>query len=466
MRTRTDRRAFLKTASSGFGGLALAGLLAEEAGAAVKPGTVRDPIRSVVFCFMDGGPSHVDTFDPKPELAKRQGEAIGDRAVSKRSQSTAGRVWMGSPWRFQQHGEGRLWVSDLLPHMAACADDLCVIRSLVGELPLHGQQNLLLHTGRVTGQAPSLGAWVSYGLATGNADLPGYVLLNNDWIPNGGLENFGSAFLPATHGATTLRAKGVPVDDIVPGDPPAVQRRKLDLLALQDHDFAAASAERSVIESAVKNYETAFRMQTAVPRIADVGSESPATRRLYGLDRPDDYQKFYALQCLRARRLVEAGVRFVEVTCPLTHANNSPWDQHGEIKKYHSQNALITDQPVAALITDLKQRGLLDSTLVVWAGEMGRTPHTPKVGETSGRDHHVDGYSIALAGGGFRGGFAFGKTDDFGNSVVEDPLTIHDVHATILHRLGLDHERLTFRHGGRDHRLTDVHGRVVTELFA
>ncbi|MFO0953010.1 MAG: DUF1501 domain-containing protein [Isosphaeraceae bacterium] len=459
---RVGRREWLRTASCGFGWLAFSGLQAIEA----KEAAPRARAKSVVFCFMDGGPSHVDIFDPKPELTARQGQPIGKSAVSKRSQSSAERVWMGSPWRFRQRGESGLWVSDLLPFMADCADDLCVVRSLVGEQPLHGQQSLLLHTGRVTGQAPSIGSWVSYGLASGNADLPGYVLLNNDWIPNGGFENFASAYLPASHAATMLRAKGVPMDDIVPGDPRAVQRRKLDLLAMQDRAFAAGAAEGSVIESAVANYETAFRMQTAIPAVADVSGESAATRRLYGLDRGDDYERFYALQCLRARRLVEAGVRFVEITCPLTHPNNSPWDQHGQLVKYHEQNARITDQPVAALILDLKQRGLLDETIVVWAGEMGRTPHTPKVTSTAGRDHHVDGYSIALAGGGFRGGYAFGKTDDFGNSVAENPLTIHDVHATILHQLGIDHTRLTFRYGGRDQRLTDVHGRVVRELLA
>ena len=459
------RRDFLSSASCGFGMLALAGLLADEATAQEKADKPRARAKSIIFCFMDGGPSHVDTFDPKPELSKRQGQAIGKDAVSKKSQSAAGRVWMGSPWKFHQRGASGLWVSDLLPEIAACADDLCVVHSLVGEQPLHGQQTLLLHTGRVTGQAPSFGSWVSYGLASGNANLPGYVLLNNDWIPNGGFENFASAYLPAAHTATTLRARGVAVDDIVPGDPPAIQRRKLDLLAEQDHGFAAGSADGEAIESAIQNYETAFRMQSAVPEVADVAAESPATRRLYGLDRPDDFERFYSLQCLRARRLVERGVRFVEITCPLTHPNNSPWDQHGELKKYHSQNAAITDRPVAALITDLKQRGLLDSTIVVWAGEMGRTPHTPAVSATAGRDHHVNGYTIFLAGGGFKGGFAYGKTDDFGNSVAENPLMIHDVHATILHQLGLDHERLTFRYGGREQRLTDVHGRVVTELI-
>ena len=464
------RREFLQTASGGFGLLALAGLMADRAYAG--PATeaplphFAPKARHVILCFMDGGPSHVDTFDHKPTLTARQGEAIGEGAVSKLSQSTAGRVWLGSPWEFRQRGQSGLWVSDLLPHIAGCADDLCVVRSLVGIQPLHGQQALLLHTGRVTGQAPSFGSWATYGLGTENEDLPGYVLLNNDWIPNGGFENFSSAFLPATHAATLLRAKGDTVDNVTPGDPPALQRRKLDLLRAQDETFGQDAPERDTIESAIGNYETAFRMQTAVPRVADVSDESAETRRLYGLDGANDYQRYYGLQCLRARRLVEAGVRFVEITCPLTHANNSPWDQHGNIKQYHEENALITDQSVGALIVDLKRRGLLEDTVVIWAGEMGRTPHTPAVSDTCGRDHHVNGYSIFLAGGGFRGGMAFGQTDEFGNQVVEQPLTIHDIHATVLHQLGLDHERLTFRYGGRDVSLTDVHGRVVTELLA
>jgi hypothetical protein len=415
---------------------------------------------------MDGGPSHVDTFDHKPALTQQQGKPIGDSAVSKLSQSSASRVWLGSPWGFRPRGQSGLVVSDLLPHLAELADDLCVVRSLVGVQPLHGQQDLLLHTGRVTGQAPSFGSWISYGLGTENENLPGYVLLNNDWIPNGGYENFSSAFLPATHAAMLLRAKGETVDNIVPRDVLDVQRRKLALLRLQDETFASDSPQHDVIEAAIHNYETAFRMQDSIPSVAAVDGESQYTRRLYGLDRPDDHQKYYSLQCLRARRLIEAGVRFIEITCPLTHANNSPWDQHASLKQLHGENALITDQPVAALLRDLKQRGLLDETIVIWGGEMGRTPHTPNINETCGRDHHVNGYSIFLAGGGFRGGMAFGRTDEFGNSVVEDPLTIHDIHATVLHQLGLDHERLTYHFGGREVSLTDVHGRVVRELIA
>ena len=461
-----SRRTFLRSASNGFGMLALAGLMAErsDAGLAHRP-HFAPKAKHVVFCFMDGGPSHVDTFDYKPLLTEHEGTRIGDTAVSKLSQSNASRVWLGSPWKFRKRGQSGLWVSDLLPQAAELADELCVVRSLVGKQPLHGQQALLLHTGRETGRAPSLGSWTSYGLGTENDSLPGYVLLNNDWIPNGGYENFASSFLPATHGATLLRAKGAAVDNIVPTDSLAIQRRKLDLLRDQDRQFAAASADEQAIEAAIGNYETAFRMQSAIPHVADISQETEATRRLYGLDTDNEHKKYYSLQCLRARRLVESGVRFIEITCPLTHANNSPWDQHGNIKKYHEENAMITDQAVAALIVDLKQRGLLEDTIVVWAGEMGRTPHTPAISPTCGRDHHVNGYSIFLAGGGFRGGMAFGQTDDFGNSVVENQLTIHDVHATILHQLGLDHERLTFRFGGRDVSLTDVHGRVVREIL-
>lgn len=459
------RRDWLRHSSAGFGWLALAGLAGTE-GRAATGITHRPRAKNIIFCFMDGGPSHVDTFDPKPALTKYQGEAIGAGAVTKRSQSNASRVWLGSPWEFHQRGQSGLWVSDLFPRLAGVADKLCVVRSMVGELPLHGAQNLLLHTGRILGQAPSLGAWVSYGLGTENRNLPGYVVLNNDWVPNGGLENFGSSFLPASHQATQLRAKGTPVDNIAPAVAAANQRRQLGLLAAQDRAFAARVSDPAAIEGAIANYETAYRMQSAVPAIADIDGEPDHIKKLYGLDSTDEHQRFYATQALRARRLVEAGVRFVEITCPNFDGNNSPWDQHGQIKVNHEKNARITEQSVAALIVDLEQRGLLDETIVLWAGEMGRTPHTPKITDTCGRDHHVNGYSIFMAGGGFKGGMTFGETDDFGNAAVEDPLDIHDIHATLLHQLGIDHETLTFRHGGRDHRLTDVHGRVVRELLA
>ncbi len=455
-----SRRDFLAASSAGFG------LLAFHALANATPGRRPARAKNIIFCFMDGGPSHVDTFDPKPALAKHQGKPIGEGAVTKRSQSNANRVWLGSPWEFKKRGESGLWVSDLFPRIAGVADRLCVVRSMVGELPLHGQQNLLLHTGRILGQAPSLGAWVSYGLGTENRNLPGYVVLNNDWVPNGGLENFGSSFLPASHQATQIRAKGIPVDHLAPVSDLGSQRRTLSLLAEQDRDFAGTVSDPGAIEGAIANYETAFRMQSAVPAVADISAEPEHIRRLYGTDSADEHERLYATQALRARRLVEAGVRFVEITCPSFDGNNSPWDQHGQLKTNHEKNARITERAVAALLVDLEQRGLLDETIVLWAGEMGRTPHTPKITETCGRDHHVNGYSIFLAGGGFRGGMAYGQTDEFGNAAVENLLDIHDIHATILHQLGIDHEALTFRHGGRDHRLTDVHGRVVVDLLA
>jgi len=457
------RRDWLRGSSMGFGWLAFNGLLADRASAETHHAP---KARSVIFCFMDGGPSHVDTFDPKPMLKMREGQRIGQSAVSKKSQSAPNRVWLGSPWEFRQRGRSGLWVSELFPHLAGVADELCVVNSMVGELPLHGQSNLLLHTGRSLGQAPSFGSWVSYGLGSENRNLPGYIVLNNDWVPNGGLENFGSSFLPASHQATAMRAKGVPVDNILPRDAADVQRRKLALVTEQDAAFARLAPDPGRIEGAIANLETDFRMQAEVPALADISAEPESIRRLYGVDSKDEHQRYYATQAIRARRMVEAGVRFIEITCPSFDGNNSPWDQHGMLKVNHEKNARVTEQSVAALIIDLKRRGLLDQTIILWAGEMGRTPHTPAVGPNCGRDHHVNGFTLFLAGGGFKAGSAFGQTDEFGNAAVVNPLTVHDIHATILHQLGLDHKRLTFRHGGRDQRLTDVHGEVVREILA
>ncbi len=464
-RVRCDptRRDLLRHSSMGFGWLAFAGLTSSSARADQVAPLFAPKARRVIFLFMDGGVSHVDTFDPKPELDRRSGQPAQWRPDPRSQAVSAGRKWLGSPWKFRQHGQSGLWVSDLFPHQAKVADELCVIRSLIGETPLHGAQSLLLHTGRSIAAAPSIGSWVSYGLGCENHQLPGYVLLNNDWIPNGGFQNFASSYLPAIHQATLVRAKGTPVDNIVPADSSQLQTAKLDFLRQVDREFADRQSASSSIDAAIQNYEIAARMQTMVPGLCDVSGESKDTLALYGVDRSDSYDQLYALQCLRARRLVEAGVRFIEITCPNTHGNNSPWDQHGELKLRHEENARITDQPVAALIMDLKRRGLLEDTLVVWAGEMGRTPHSSG---TDGRDHHVSGYTIWMAGGGVRGGMTFGATDEMGMSAVENKLDIHDVHATILHLLGINHEHLTFRFGGREMRLTDVHGRVVHEILA
>lgn len=460
------RRDFLKYTNLGFGMMAFNGLTKQWAAAenVISPlPHIAPKAKHVIFLFMDGGVSHVDSFDPKPALDKWHGKNV-QWAGDKGSQSiSASRVWLKSPWNFKQHGESGLWVSDLFPHMSTITDDLCVVRSVVGETPLHGAQNLLLHTGRSIGAAPSIGAWVSYGLGTDNEQLPGYVLLNNDWVPNGGFQNFASSFLPATHEAAMVRAQGDPVDNIRPSDSPELQKAKLKFLAEQDGAAARERGGSDTIEAAIRNYETAAHMQTLVPDLCDIRGETKATLDLYGVNRTDDYDRFYSLQCLRARRMIEAGVRFVEITCPLTHNNNAPWDQHGALKLRHAENARITDQPVTALVKDLKARGLLDETLVLWAGEMGRTPHS---GGDDGRDHHISGYTIWMAGGGIKGGITYGETDEMGMSAIEKPVNIHDIHATILHQLGVDHEKLTYRFGGRDMRLTDVHGNVMKDILA
>lgn len=458
-----SRREFLKRSSMGFGWLAFSQIAANALATAPTKNDIQPKAKRVIFLFMDGGVSHVDTFDPKPELDKRHGQPAKWRIDTRSQAVSANRKWLKSPWAFAQRGESGLWISNLFPEVAEVVDDLCVIRSMVGESPLHGAQSLLLHTGRSIGAAPSIGSWISYGLGTENQQLPGYVLLNNDWIPNGGIQNFANAYLPASHQATMVRAKGTPVDNIVPADAANIQQAKLAFLREQESASVNELGGAEAIESTIRNYETAAHMQTLVPELCDISGESAATIKLYGADRSNDYERFYALQCLRARRLIESGVRFVEITCPNTHANNSPWDQHGELKLRHGENARITDQPVAALIKDLKQRGLLDETLVVWAGEMGRTPHSSG---DDGRDHHVSGYTIWMAGGGIRGGMTYGETDEMGMSAIVNPLDIHDVHATILHQLGVNHESLTYRFGGRDTRLTDVHGRVIHDIIA
>ena len=329
-----SRRSLLQHANLGFAWLAFQSL-ASGNGLAAQPFTNAPSLpeaplphtlpraRRVIFLFMDGGVSHVDTFDPKPELTRLNGQPAKWRPDPRSQAVSAGRRWLGSPWKFDQHGDSGLWVSNLFPHQARVADDLCVIRSLTGETPLHGAQSLLLHTGRSVAAAPSIGSWISWGLGCENQQLPGYVLLNNDWIPNGGFQNFSSSFLPAIHQAALVRARGTPVDNIVPSDSTAIQQAKLKFLSRTDSRFAAQQNGAQEIESAIRNYQTAARMQSLVPGLCDVSGETPQTLSLYGVDRSNQYDQLYALQCLRARRLVEAGVRFVEITCPSTHANNS-----------------------------------------------------------------------------------------------------------------------------------------------
>lgn len=447
------RREILKTSATGFAWLALSALTQQRAFGAARSPHFPGKAKSVIFLFMDGGVSHVDSFDPKPALTAHAGEPwSGDKA----------RKWVKSPWNFAQHGQSGMWVSDLFPHIATCVDDIAVIRSMKADLPIHSTGVLLLHTGHNLAGRPSLGSWMSYGLGSENENLPGYVVLSFGHVPVGGMEALGSGFLPSNHEATIVRADGAPIENIVPADSPTRQQAKLQFLRQQDTAFAARLGGNDAVESAVRNYELAARMQSLVPDVLDDSRESQPIRDLYGLDNPDLNTRLYARQCLRARRLVENGVRFVQVNCPYGLSNGT-WDQHGGLKAGHEKNARQTDRAVAALIQDLKQRGLLESTLILWAGEFGRTPHAPG---PDGRDHHPEGFSVFLAGGGVKGGTVYGATDEFGVNAIENVTDMHDLHATVLHLAGLDHEKLTFRQAGRDYRLTDVSGRVVKAILA
>ncbi|MEZ6060614.1 MAG: DUF1501 domain-containing protein [Planctomycetaceae bacterium] len=417
--------------------------------------------KHVIFCFMQGGMSHVDIFDPKPVLDEYDGRnTINDNI---QSQGPGSRQWLASPWKFRQHGESGIPFSSLLPHLAACADDVTIIRSMRGGLPLHSVGNLFLHSGRNRAGFPSWGAWINYGLGSENSNLPGHILMHYDEVLPGGMENFSNGFLPAQHQATPLRADGIPLDNLQSRDrSAAAQQIKLEFLQSRDRTLSEELGGQRDIDAAVLNYQLARRMQDHLPRALNIEAESRAVQKLYGLGSGDPQKERYATHCLRARRLIEAGVRFIEIVTPPGFSANGSWDQHGELRKGHGANCFIVDQPIAALIRDLKSRGLFDETIIVVAGEMGRTPHSAG---RDGRDHHTSCYSILVAGGGFQRGFVYGRTDDFGMSVVENPVTVHDLHATVLHQLGIDHEALTYRFGGRDFTLPDVEGRVNDDLI-
>jgi len=467
-----SRRSALKTAALSFGNLALLSLLNQQAGAATGDDRARDPLavrkphfapraRRVIFLFMAGGPSQVDTFDPKPLLARDDGKPLPfDKP---RVQFAPTGNLLKSPWKFARYGQSGIEVSELFPNVARHVDDICFIHSLHGTNAAHGGAMLKLHTGSDNFVRPSMGSWVTYGLGTENADLPGFITICPT-LAHGGVNNWSSAFLPAAYQGTPLGNASTPADQARvryianPSTPRDVQRAQLDALAEINREHLAAAGPNLALEGRIDSFELAFRMQTAMPEIEDISRESAATRRLYGLDEPKTAN--FGRQCLLARRFAERGVRFVQVT----HSDsNVQWDQHGDLKNGHAKNALEVDLPIAGLLTDLKARGLLDDTLVLWGGEFGRTPTAQG---TDGRDHNPEGFTMWLAGGGVKGGHRHGATDDYGFYAVENKVHMHDLHATLLHLLGLDHERLTFRHAGRDFRLTDVAGNVVHEILA
>ena len=462
-----SRREMLGRCATGFGAVALSSLLADPAyGKAKSPFAPRKPhhdakAKSVIFLYMDGGVSQVDSFDYKPRLEKDNGKPFSAK-INPTQFDNIGKT-LKSPWNFKQYGQSGLNVSDLFPHVGEMADELCVVRSMTSKFSEHNSANFFLHTGFGVQGRPSMGAWMSYGLGTEATDLPGFIVLNGGLIPSGGWDNFGNGFLPASHQATVFKTGKEPLADIRPRESrPGVQQAKLGLLNRLDQGVLNRLGKVDELESAIANYEMAYRMQAAVPELIDVKGETEATRKLYGLDSKYDPTRTFGMQCLIARRLVEKGVRFIELTCPRISGNDR-WDAHGGLKKNHGDNSRATDQPIAGLLRDLKSRGMLKDTLVVWSGEFGRTPFAQG---SNGRDHNPFGFTIWMAGGGAKPGITYGATDEFGYRAVENKLDIHDMHATMLHLLGMDHKKMTYFFDGRDMRLTDVHGHVAHDLIA
>ena len=468
----TTRRDFLARAGMGFGGLALAAMLADEKARAEVPEV--DPLRplaprsphvaarakSCIFLFMEGGPSHVDLFDPKPELTKNHGKPLPPSFGKVfTSMGVGGNTLLGSRRTFARHGEAGTWVSDWYPNVAKVVDDLALIRSCQADGVNHVGSVCQMNTGSILAGRPSLGAWVTYGLGTENQDLPAFVVMNDAGEPIGGPRNWGNAWLPATFQGTPFRKDGAPILYLDPpnGVTDPQQRAKLGLIADLDRRHAEPRADDTRLAARVAAYELAYRMQATAPEAVELNGETAETKRLYGLDDPRCRE--FGAMCLRARRLVERGVRFVQLYC----GSGSQWDAHRDLEGNHSKLCARSDKPFAGLVTDLKRRGLLDQTLVVWGGEFGRTPMSEK---SDGRDHNPYGFSMVMAGGGVKGGVTHGTTDEFGLRAVDDKVHVHDLHATILRLMGLDHRRLTFPHDGRDERLTVNGGRVVREILA
>jgi hypothetical protein len=456
-----SRRAMLRRAGAGFGSLALAALFADEsrgAPAASNPLTARAPhfparAKRVIFLFMPGGPSQVDTFDPKPRLTRDNGKPSPKLYLGKT------RNLLSSPWTFTKRGQSGLEVSALFPHVGSCADHLCVIRSMVADDVNHPGGCLQMNTGERVATRPSLGAWVTYGLGTENQNLPGFIAIGPGPLIEGARQ-YGASFLPAAFQGTFVSDFNKPISNLKNAEIGTDrQRQELDTLRRLNEMHRDERIEDSRLNARIESFELAYRMQAQAPEAFDLARESTKTQHLYGIDQKPT--EVFGRQCLLARRLVERGVRFVQLYH--TTGGFQPWDQHSDLKGGHAKNALATDRPIAGLLQDLHERGLLADTLVIWGGEFGRTPAAEG---TNGRDHHPYGFTMWLAGGGVRGGQVYGATDEFGWDAVENRVHVHDLHATILHLLGLDHEKLTYRHSGRDYRLTDVYGNVVNAIFA
>ena len=466
-----SRRRVLQSAACGFGYLACSGLAAEQSQAASPPSNRKPHLapraKRVIFLFMQGGVSHVDSFDYKPLLAQRDGQTLpfdDARVLANTGQRGVSKTLMKSLWRFSRRGQSGRWASDLFNETAACVDDLCFLHSLHTEGVAHGPATLFLHCGATNLVRPSMGSWINYGLGSENDNLPGFVSISPS-AGNGGPRNYGNGFLPAVYQGTALGRAGRPAKDSTIRDLTHPQksldrrRRQFELLQGLNAEQLRSRPGDSELDAIINSYELAWRMQGVAPEVLDLSRETAGTRALYGIG--DETTDNFGRQCLMARRLCEAGVRYIQVTYGDNGANPA-WDQHSNMPK-HGEHARAVDRPIAGLLQDLKQRGLLEDTIVWWGGEFGRTPYAQG---SNGRDHNPGGFTVWLAGGGVRSGYAYGATDDFGHQAVEGKIHMHDLHATILHLLGLDHEKLTYRYAGRDFRLTDIHGRVIQSILS
>ncbi|MEX2359372.1 MAG: DUF1501 domain-containing protein [Pirellulaceae bacterium] len=463
----TSRREFLRKSGGGFGALALASLLGQEAAAAVdvdpllpKKTNFPSKAKSVIFLFMEGGPSHIDLFDPKPLLNKLDGQMLPDsyeKVVLAMGEHQS--PLMASPRKWAQHGQSGLWVSEWFPEIATCADDLTVIRSCVSDGINHSSGVCQMNTGHVIGGRPSLGAWATYGLGTENQDMPAFVVLTdrNGQVVNGP-RNWGSGFMPAVYQGVAFKSGAEPILNLNPPSHITAERQKAKLALLHQLDVrhAAEREDKTELEARIKSYELAFRMQSAAPQIVDLNSETEETKSLYGLDQKET--SVFGRNCLMARRLVENGVRFVQ----LYSGAGSGWDSHNNIETNHGRLCKEVDRPIAGLLKDLKRRGLLDETLVIWGGEFGRTPMSE---QGNGRDHNPTGFTMWMAGGGIPGGRVIGATDDLGLHVVENRLHVHDIHATIMRAMGIDHTKMIFRHKGRPERIDLNEGKADLKLL-
>ncbi|MEZ6044644.1 MAG: DUF1501 domain-containing protein [Planctomycetaceae bacterium] len=466
------RREFMWQAGAGFGSVALSGMLGSDffnrqslAADGVTPYksplSAKDPhfdpqATSVIFLYMYGGPSHIDTFDHKPAMTGMDGKTVEVKTFGRGGHKNQGRI-VEPRWNFNQYGESGQWVSDLFPHLSSCVDDIAFLKSMTADSPIHGSAMLMMNSGRILSGSPCMGSWVNYGLGTENQDLPGFVvMLDPRGGPISGAKNWSSGFMPASYQATVMRSKGAPILDLEPpqGMSHAAQRDLLDSLQAYNNEHLNSRAYNSDLAARIANYELAFKMQSSAPEATDISQETKETQELYGLN--NETSATFGRQCLLARRLVERGVRFIQIYSGGNH-NDANWDAHGDLEDNHNLHAAETDKPIAGLLKDLKQRGLLEKTLIVWGGEFGRQP-TAEYAKGSGRDHNSYGFTMWMAGGGIKGGQSVGTTDELCSKALENKLNVKKLHATVLNQLGLDHTRLTYFYDGLDESLVGIEG--------